>query len=154
MKTVKVLATALVMLSLVFSSCSKSDTTDNTPQPKETFISYKYNGVVYRSVPSTVTSLKRAIVAQYGTAPVKLLTISTPIIVGVGSFDIVDKASNVDVYGASFTDYATNASIIGKSGTVKITLSDTQYIEGTFEFSETVNNVTNAITEGSFRALK
>jgi major membrane immunogen (membrane-anchored lipoprotein) len=142
---------AFVISSLLLVSCSKSNT-DETPQPKETFISYKYNGVVYKSVPSTLTSLKTTFFGQTGTNPIRNIYLYTPITVAVGSFAIVDKASDDKTFGARYSDDVIN--INGVSGTIKITLSDSQYIEGTFEFSETVNNVTKAITEGSFRALK
>jgi major membrane immunogen (membrane-anchored lipoprotein) len=143
---------AFVISSMLVASCSKKDTTDNTPQPKETFISYKYNGVVYKSVPSTLTSLKTTFFGQTGTNPIRNIYLYTPVTVTVGSFPIVDKASDDKTFGARYSDDVIN--INGVSGTIKITLSDSQYIEGTFEFSETVNNVTKAITEGSFRALK
>jgi hypothetical protein len=153
MKKLKLITTALVILTLLLVSCSKSSSAeDTTPVAKELFLSYKYNGTVYKSVPETVTTLKRTIFGQNGTNPIRNLFLYTPITVTVGSYPIVDNVSDDNAYEASYND-GTN-SILGKSGTIKITLSDSQYIEGTFEFSETINNVTNTITEGSFRATK
>ena len=158
MKKTFLILSIFISFSILFSSCSKSDSTPavGSPEPDTSlFVQYTYNGVVYRHEAETLNSLKKTILGYSGVDnSLRKLTLYMPLNVPVGTYNVTDQPSNVASYGANFTS-GSSISIDGTAGTIIITVSNASTIEGTFQFSTTdTNGNVFSVTNGSFRADK
>lgn len=80
------------------------------------------------------------------------MSLYLPLDVTTGTFTITDEPSNVEAYGASYSNFATDESSDNETGTVTITQVDADVIKGTFSFTGTNLGTTYTVTEGEFRA--
>lgn len=151
MKALKKLAVLLVLAvtSSLFVNCSSDG--DGGSSSDTFYLKYKINGIsVEVSDPSVINSLSKSITGF--TTNGKSLTLYMPLTVSTGTHTIVDEPSNVDVYGASYSDFETEVASDNETGTITITQVNADVIKGTFSFTGTNEGATYTITEGEFRA--
>jgi hypothetical protein len=153
----KLFKKSIAMLVLVVAaSLSVNCSSDSNGSGDSGFyLRCKINGVQFESSdPFVINSLAKSITAQSDNANVQeTLTLWTPLAVTVGTHSITDEPSNVDSYGASYSNFDTDDSAPTPSGTMTITEVNADVIKGTFSFtSPNSNGGTITVTEGTFRA--
>jgi len=144
----------LAIVAVVTLSCSSDDNNTVVPDNDETFIRFKVNGVQSNMIePTTFTSMAASILGTENVGPdIRTMILRTPATAAAGTHDLVDNASDLTVYGASYSFGDVN--IDANSGSMIITSIGEEYMTGTFSFSKVVDGTTYNFTEGTFRVLK
>ena len=149
---------AIAVFSLTLSSSCSSDSSDgDSVGSAEGFIKYKYNGVMYTfEDPALITSLNTNIMGNSGIDDTyKKISLWTPLNITTGSHPIVYDLSNIETtYQATFSFMPSVNNRNATSGTINITVNNSERIEGTFNFSGTNGGETFTVTDGSFRVEK
>lgn len=85
----------------------------------------------------------------------KKISLWTPLNVTTGIHPVVFDLSNLETtYQVSFGFMPEFSNADATSGTINITIANSEKIEGTFNFSGTSNGETFTVTEGSFSILR
>ena len=135
----------LILCTLTFNSCKKSDSSS----PNAINISLKINGTARSSsAPVTdyiISEQSLQIIGKFGVEGLSILIEH----VKVGTFDVAQ--------GEVLATYSLKPDFqytyIGSTGKVVITELNNDTVTGTFEFSGTnVNNANGVVTEGKFKA--
>ena len=172
MKNLKTLA--ILLVSVIITSCSKSDEPEPTPAPlpatNGSFIRATVDGVAFTSaifgVETTVvnrvgTGSSRLITLLGGNAIVSTMNIAIEGVTAPGTYVINSTSSNsfnaLDYTITSPTAVFSAGNCTGSSGTIVVTAIDATKIEGTFSFtgknSENCAAPAKNITAGSFRGV-
>lgn len=157
--TIKFLVTSLLMVGLMFNiACSSDDdSNNNSNNPSDLFIKFTSGGTTYNNPdPETINSLAKAI--NYNVfledQPFQIV-LYMPLTPVVGTHDITDEPSNIESYGARYTNGVTDVEMTATSGTMTITEVTATLVKGTFSFSGSNGDGTIVeVTNGSFVALK
>lgn len=146
--------TLLAIFTVLTFSCSSDDDNTVVPDSDETFIRFKVNGVQSNMIePSTITSMAASIFGSEDVGEnIRTMILRTPSTASAGTHNLVDDASDLTVYGASYSFGDVN--IDANSGSMIITNIGEEYMTGTFSFTKVVEGVTYNFTEGSFRVFK
>lgn len=158
LKKIMFLAFAVFSLTLS-SSCSSEDSSKDSDDQEaaEGFIKYKYNGVAYTfEDPALLTSGSINIMGDSGMDDTyKKISLWAPSSITTGSHPIVYDLEHMETtYQATFSFMPNVNNRSATSGTINITVNNSEKIEGTFNFSGTNGEGTFTVTEGSFRVLK
>ncbi|WP_395044487.1 DUF6252 family protein [Flavobacterium sp.] len=151
MKTIKkaVMLLAVVLTSSMFVNCSSDS---NNTSTGTFYMKCKVNGVLTEFTnPDVINSLSKSITGS-SEAPSELVTLFMPLTVATGTFNITSEPSNVNSYGGSYSNFATDVYSDNETGTMTITQVDANVIKGTFAFTGTNGGVVTTVTEGEFRA--
>lgn len=146
--------TVLAIFTVLTFSCSSDDNNTVVPVSDETFIRFKVNGVQSNMIePSTITSLATSIFGSEDVGQdIRTMILRTPATAVAGTHNLVDSASDLTVYGASYSFGDVN--IDADSGSMIIASIGEEYMTGTFSFSKVVDGTTYNFTEGTFRVFK
>jgi ABC-type Fe3+-hydroxamate transport system substrate-binding protein len=140
----------LVLTSSLFVNCS-SDSNGSNNDSNSFYLKFKINGEqVTFADPTVINSLSKSITGF--TTNGKSMSLYLPLDVTTGTFTITDEPSNVEAYGASYSDFANDESSDNETGTLTITQVDADVIKGIFSFTGTNLGTTYTVTEGEFRA--
>lgn len=151
MKTIKkaVMLLVVVVTSSLFVNCSSDSNNTNTGT---FYLKCKVNGVLTEFTdPSVINSLSKSITGA-SAAPSEMVTLFMPLTVATGTFNITSEPSNVNSYGGSYSNFATDVYSDNETGTMTISQVDADVIKGTFAFTGTNGGVVTTVTEGEFRA--
>ncbi|WP_298136281.1 DUF6252 family protein [Flavobacterium sp.] len=151
MKALKKLTVLLVLVltSSLLVNCSSDG--DGGSSSDTFYLKYKINGTLVEvSDPEVINSLSKSLTGF--TTNGKSLTLYFPLDVATGTYSITDEPSNVDAYGASYSDFETEVASDNETGTVTVTQVNADVIKGTFSFVGTNEGATYTVTEGEFRA--
>lgn len=148
----KVMFLAFAVFALALSSCSSDDSSDGN-QTEEDYIKFKYKGTTYTfdsGYQSSGGSIQ--VIGMTGQDDAhKRIVLWLPINPTVGSHTVVDDIGSIgETYQATFIFMGTDNSFNATAGTIKITANNSKRIEGTFNFSGTLNGETAQVTEGKF----
>jgi hypothetical protein len=152
----KIVFFAIAVFAFVLSSsCSSDDAPKENPdeiQTKGEFIKFKYKGTSYSFEPGVSSSLNLLIKGSQGIDNTyKSIGLWMPLIVTKGSHPIVLDLSKLETtYQVDFAFMPEFSNVNATSGTMNITLVNSERIEGTFNFSATKNGAAVEVTEGSF----
>lgn len=152
----KIMFFAIVVFTLTFSSsCSNNDSSDDNQTTGE-YIKFKYNGTFYTFDPSILSSENINIMGDEGINDTyKKISLWIPLNVTTGSHPIVFDLSHLETtYQVSFGFMPAFSNADASSGTMNVTAVNNEKIEGTFNFSGTVNGQAFTVTEGTFRVLR
>lgn len=159
-KKMKLMKKSIAILTLVIAAflsvnCSSSSD-DNGGSGTGFYLKCKVNGVQFTSTdPMVINSLAKSLTGISDNNDTHQETVSLwfPLNATVGTHTITEEPSNVDSYGASYSDFDSESSTVDASGTMNITEVNANVIKGTFSFtSPDGDGNTITITEGSFRA--
>lgn len=147
----KVMFLAFAVFALALSSCSSDDSSDGN-QTETDYIKFKYKGTTYTFDSGYQSSLTLDVIGSEGIdGTYKQIALWMPLDASVGSHPVVYDLSNMTTtYQASFTFMGTDNTFNATSGTIKITANNSKRIEGTFNFSGTMNGQIVEVTDGKF----
>ena len=149
----KSIAILVIVLAATFSVNCSSDSSSSTDSGY--YLRCKINGVQFTSTdPFVINSLSKSLTAQSDDQSIQqTLSLYMPLGVAVGTFTIVEEPSNVDVYGASYSNFTTDVSTTDAAGSMTITQVNADVIKGAFSFTSPDSaGGTITVTEGTFRA--
>jgi hypothetical protein len=153
--TIKFFAASLLIVGLLFTLACSSDNDSNNSS--DLFIKFTSGGTTYNNPdPETINSLAKTI--NYNTfledQPFQI-TLYMPLTPVLGTHDITDEPSNVESYGARYTNGVTDVEMTATSGIIDITEVTATLVKGTFSFSGSNGDGSIVeVTNGSFVALK
>jgi hypothetical protein len=153
MKILKKSMAVLIILTAAFLSSNCSSSSDDGGNPTF-FLKCRVNGEQFMSSdPFVINSLSKSITAQSDGVAQETFSLFMPLNVAVGTYTITEEPSNVNSYGASYSNFDTNVSTQNAAGTITITEVTADVIKGTFSFtSPDSEGNTISVTNGSFRA--
>ncbi len=145
----------LVTVGLLTTNCSSSDSGGGNGGGGSFYLKCKVNGVQFTCTdPMVINSLAKTITAisDNNDSHQELVSLWLPLNAGVGTHTITEEPSNVDSYGASYTDFDNDRATVDASGTMTITEVNADVIKGTFSFtSPDGDGNTITVTNGTFR---
>lgn len=147
----KVMFLVVAIFALALSSCSSDDSSDEN-QTETDYIKFKYKGTAYAFDSGYQSSMTLDVIGSEGIDDsYKQIALHMPLDPSVGSHTVVYDLSNLTTtYQASFTFMGIDNTFNATSGTIKITTNNSERIEGTFNFSGTLDGQKVEITDGSF----
>ena len=153
MKILKKIVLLSLLLTVVFTSCSKDDDTDSD----EIFIEYTANGVDYKYTdPASASSSNMTINGQIGgeitDADYSRISIWFPLQITTGTYEFSGNVFEDGDYKFKLISNPLNIDGWATSGSITISAINDEYFEGHFTaiVTEDTNNVN--ITDGKFRA--
>lgn len=159
-KSMKLLALPFLLFMMLFIvSCSDDDdnSNDNTNPDLDTlFIKFTHDGTMYDyEDPETINSLAKAI--SYNTFDGNdaiQIVLYMPLNPVVGTHLMTDEPSNVESYGARYTNQVTGIEMTATTGTMIISEVTDEFVKGTFAFSgPNEDGSTVQVSNGSFTAF-
>ncbi|MGL2966123.1 DUF6252 family protein [Flavobacterium sp. XGLA_31] len=152
-KSIAILVLAITATLMV--NCSSSSSSGDSGETTF-YLKCKINGVQFTCTdPMVGNSLSKAITAISDNNDTHQETVSLwmPLGVTVGTHTITEEPSNVNSYGAGYSDFDNSISSQDASGSMTITEVNANVIKGTFSFtSPDGDGNTITVTEGTFRA--
>ncbi|WNM17985.1 DUF6252 family protein [Flavobacterium capsici] len=147
---------AIVVLAIVATlSVNCSSDSSSSSSDSGFYLKCKINGVQFVSTdPYVINSLSKSITAQSDNENIQeTVSLYMPLTVATGTYTITEEPSNVDSYGAGYSNFDTDVSSQEAAGTLTITQVTADVIKGTFSFtSPDFDGNTITVTEGTFRA--
>lgn len=150
------LLSLIVILGLVLSSCSSDDDSSGNQNP-DTYIKFTIDGTAYNF--TDILTAESGVITINGNNGVGLtdpgdtqIALWMPLALSNGTFDVED--SFTADYQVSFTSDALSFDFdFAESGTLTLTQTTGEYIEGTFTATVTNDdNTTITIENGEFKA--
>lgn len=153
MKNLKKSMAIVLIVATAFLSVNCSSSSDDGGSASF-FLKCRVNGVQFTSTdPFVINSLSKSLTAQSDGVAQETLSLFMPLNVAVGTYTITEEPSNVNSYGASYSNFDTDVSTQDATGTITITEVTADVIKGTFSFtSPDFDGNPITVTNGSFRA--